>query len=260
VVTRPARIGRLKAPLATGPTACLDDANAIRVAMVYGGLQSVSMLALLNGANRVAVQAQNGEWEIIGFRTAEETAPNIWRLTGLLRGLAGTEDATAAGALIDAPLVVLDQSVTPLGLDAEEAGLSLNWIAEAHGSAGGRAGPMVFAGGIRAETPLAPVHLGAVRNADGNIALSWKRRGRIDADGWAGDDIPLDESTEAYRLQILDGDEAVRTVSVSASAFTYTAAIEIADFGSQQNAISFRIRQKGAKVALGIAATKTVNL
>jgi hypothetical protein len=228
--------------------------------MVYGGLQSVSMLALLNGANRIAVQAQTGEWEIIGFQIAEEVSPDVWHLGGLLRGLAGTEDATAAGALIDAPLVVLDQSVTPLGLQAEEAGLTLNWIVEAYGSAGGRAGPIAFAGGIRAETPLAPAHLNAERAADGDVALSWVRRSRIDADGWSGDDVPLDESSEAYRLQILDGDAAMRTVSVTTNTFVYTAAMELADFGATQAAISFRVRQKGAKVALGIAAEKTVTL
>jgi hypothetical protein len=259
-VTRPARVGRLRAALGSGPTACLDNANEIHVAMVYGGLQSVSMLALLNGANRIAVQSQSGEWEIIGFRAAEEVSPGVWHLTGLLRGLAGTEDAMAAGALVDAPLVVLDRSVTPLGLQAEEAGLTLNWIVEAYGSAGGRAGPIAFSGGIRAETPLAPVHLAARRTEDGDIAFSWIRRSRVDADGWGGDDVPLDESTEAYRLQILDGGDAVRTVSISASAFVYTAAMELADFGAAQDSVSFRVRQKGAKVALGIAAEKTAGL
>jgi hypothetical protein len=259
-VTRPARAGRLRAALGPGPTACLDNASEIRVAMIYGGLQSVSMLALLNGANRIAVQAQSGEWEIIGFKAAEEVSPGVWHLTGLLRGLAGTEDAMAAGALIDAPLVILDQSVTPLGLQAEEAGLTLNWIVEAYGSAGGRAGPIVFSGGIRAETPLAPVHLAAKRTEDGDIALSWMRRSRIDADGWGGDDIPMDESSEAYRLQILDGGDSVRSVSVPTGAFLYTAAMELADFGAALGAVSFRVRQKGAKVALGIAAERTVTL
>ena len=75
----------------------------------------------------------------------------------------------------------------PLGLQAEAAALMLNWIAEAYGSAGGRAGPIAFSGGMRAETPLAPVHLSAVRMEDGDIALSWLRRSRMDADGWGGD-------------------------------------------------------------------------
>jgi hypothetical protein len=254
LVTRPARIGRLVAPLAAGPTACMDHANEVRIALTYGGLQSVSSLALLNGANRAAIQMQNGEWEIIGFQSAEEVAPNVWHLAGLLRGFSGTEDAMAAGAVADAAFVLLDSAVTPLGLDPDEAGLSLNWIAEAYGAAGGRVGPLEFAGGIRADTPLAPVHLRAERQADGDIALSWIRRSRRDGDGWGGDDVPLDESTEAYRVEILDGGDAIRVASANAPAFLYTAAMAAADFGTSLSAIGFRVRQKGARVALGIAA------
>jgi uncharacterized protein with HEPN domain len=260
LINRPARVGRLLAPLAAGPTACIDRAGTIRVAMTYGGLQSVSMKGLLNGANRLAVQAASGIWEIIGFSTAEEVAPDSWRLTGLLRGLAGTEDATSAGAAIDAAVVLLDQAVTPLGLAARETGLALNWIAEAHGMAGGRVGPMAFSGGIRAATPLAPVHLDAQRTTGGDIALSWVRRGRIDADGWDGDDIPLDETFEAYRIDILNGGQSVRAASAPGPAFAYTLPMQMTDFGAPVSEIRFRVRQKGAQVALGIAAERAVSL
>jgi len=129
VITSPARIGRLQAALAAGPTAAIDWHNDISVRMIHGGLSSVSTLAMLNGANCIAIQAQSGEWEIVGFSRAEEVSADVWRLTGLLRGLGGTEDAMAAGAAVDAFAVVLDNAVKSLGLDPAEAGLSLNWIA-----------------------------------------------------------------------------------------------------------------------------------
>jgi hypothetical protein len=260
VVTRPARMGRLRAALDPGPTATLDGGNAIAVKLLYGGLQSVSTLALLNGANRVAIRARNGEWEIIGFRDAEEVDADVWHLTGLLRGLGGTEDATMAGSASGAPLVVLDSAATRLSLEGREAGLTLNWIAEAYGATGGRAGPIAFAGGMRAETPLAPVHLAARRTEAGDIALSWVRRSRLNADSWNGDDIPLDEAEEVYRLQILSGATVVRSLTVANHSFLYTQAQELEDFGASQSAITFRVRQKGATVALGIAAGRTVVL
>jgi len=104
------------------------------------------------------------------------------------------------------------------------------------------------------------VHLRAVRTTTDDIVLSWVRRSRIDADGWEGDDVPLDEDVEAYRLQILDGAAVVCTASVSGPAFVYTDAMQSADFGASQNEISFRVRQKGSRVALGIAAQTTVVL
>ncbi|MBL0371082.1 glycoside hydrolase/phage tail family protein [Rhizobium sp. KVB221] len=260
VVTRPARTGRLQMALEPGPTAVTDWKNVIRVRMIYGGLSSVSALAQMNGANRIAVRAENGEWEIIGFRVAEEVSANVWNLSGLLRGIAGTEDAMAAGTVAGAPLVVLDQSITPLGLETSEAGLTLNWIAEAFGSAGGKVGPIAFAGGMRAEMPLAPAHLDAVRKPTGDIALSWVRRARIGADAWEGDEIALDEPNETYRLELLGGGAVVRTVSVASSNVLYTQGMEHADFGGMQASVSFRVRQKGARVALGIAAERTVIL
>ena len=49
-------------------------------------------------------------------------------------------------------------------------------------------------------------------------------------------------------------------LSVLSSAFLYTAAMETADFGGPQSGISFRVRQKGSKVALGIAAKAQVEV
>ncbi|UVC10358.1 glycoside hydrolase/phage tail family protein [Rhizobium sp. TH2] len=259
VLSRPARMGRVTLAISGGVTGRIDEASRISVRMIYGGLSSVSELALLNGANRAAIKAASGEWEIIGFRSAEEVTENHWELSGLLRGLAGTEDAMAAGAAVSAPFVVLDEGVRSLRLEADEAGLVLNWLAEAAGSGGGSVGPVSFAGGVRSETPLSPVHLAAVRTG-GGIQLIWVRRSRIAADGWEGDEIPLDEDVEAYQVEILNGGAPVRTVSANAPSFLYTSAMEIADFGGPQTVISFRVRQKGGKVALGIAAEANIEL
>lgn len=257
--TKPARTGKLTAALAAGPTAVVDHANAILVDLAHGGLQSVSRAALLNGANRVAIRAESGEWEIAAFETAEEVAANRWRLTGLLRGLAGTGDAMASGHTEGREFVVLDDAVVPLGLEQSEFGLTLNWIAERHGSAGGRAGPIAFAGGLRAATPLAPVHLRAAR-VSGGTRLSWIRRGRIAADSWSGTDIPLDEPEEAYLVEILDGGSVVRSATVNAPEYLYASALELADFSSPVSAIAFRVRQIGSRVPLGIPAEALVSL
>jgi hypothetical protein len=137
-------------------------------------------------------------------------------------------------------------------------GLSLNWIAERHG--GGRAGPVAFSGGRRARMPFAPVHLRARRKANGDIVLRWLRAGRQNSDGWEGEDIPLDEETEAYRLEILEGDTAVRSVNLTTNSHIYTAAQESADFGSRRPSIHIRVRQRGKGVGLGVAAERIISL
>jgi len=128
------------------------------------------------------------------------------------------------------------------------------------GAAGGQAGPFVFSGGERALTPLSPVHLRGRRGADGVVRFSWVRRGRVDADTWLSADIPLDEPSEAYRLDILSGAAGVRRVETTSPDFTYAAASELADFGAAQTAIRIRVRQLGRAIPLGVPAEANLTL
>lgn len=258
---RPARTGDLVEALSSGVSGRFDRAHAMTVQLSFGALSSVGERAVLNGANRMAVLANNGEWEVLGFAAADEIAAGRWRLTGLLRGLAGTEDAMAAGAAAGNAFVLLDEAVRSLGLSAGEAGLSLNWIAEASGAAGGMVGPFGFAGGLRALTPLSPVHGRARRMAGGDIAIEWTRRGRIDADSWQAADIPLDEESLGFRVEILTGaGELRRSIDTAVAATTYTAAQEFADFGGTQAVLKLRIRQKGRLVGLGLPFEESVTV
>ena len=260
VLDRPATLGRLAEALEPGVTGRFDCAHAITLDLAYGSFASASTLAVLNGTNRLAVRSASGVWEVIGFAGAEEIAPGRWRLTRLLRGLGGSEDAMAAGAPVGARVVALDAAVPPVGLASDEAGRPLNYIAEAVGMAAAPAGPFSFAGGRRALTPLAPVHLAGRRLAGGGIEITWVRRGRIDADDWEAAEIPLDEAEERYRLEILAGSAVRRTVETVAPGHLYAAADEIADFGGPVASLAVRVRQRGRRVVDGIAAEAVLSL
>lgn len=256
---RPARIGRLAADLPPGRSGFFDRANTLEIELPFGALSSIGRNAVLGGQNRLAVAAPGGGWEIVGFLDAEEIAPRYWRLAGLLRGLAGSEDAMAGGHAAGATVVVLDGAVRPLSLAAEEAGRSFNFIVEAPGTADVPV-PTVFTGGIRARTPIAPVHLRGRRLAGGGVGFSWIRRARRNADGWDGFEIPLDEPFESYRLDILSGDAAVRSVETDTSSYVYQPEDELSDFGAAQPSLTIRVRQLGLLVREGIAARRTIAL
>ena len=261
VLDRPARIGKLTAPFGPGLSGRLDWSSAMEFDLHFGELASASKIAMLGGDNRLVVLGRNGVWEILGFLDATEVAAERWQVSGLLRGLAGTEDAMASGADAGAPVVVLDDAVMPLGLSDGERGRAFNWLVENLGPAGGRSGPFVFAGGMRAQTPIAPVHLRAARLGSGDVRFSWIRRGRLDADDWDATDIPLDEPQESYRIDILSaGGETLRSEDVGEPGLIYPAALEIADFGTPQTAIAFRVRQLGRAVPSGLSASVTANL
>ena len=256
----PAKIGALVEALPSGHIeGRFDRTVTLVVDLGFGGLSSASRLSILNGANAVAVRSQAGAWEIIQFETAEEIAAGRWRLTSLLRGQAGTDDAMRAGASPGADFIVLDTAVKSLGLSLDEAGRAFNWIAEASGANANGVSPTVFSGGERALMPLSPVHLRALRQGDG-IMLSWIRRGRLSADSWTPAEIANDEGFERYRIEILDAGSVIRTVETETSNWLYRAADEVSDFGAPQASLTFRASQAGKRMPWGVPRTTTLEL
>ncbi|WP_336057849.1 baseplate multidomain protein megatron [Nitratireductor sp. CH_MIT9313-5] len=261
-VEKRATIGNLAQPLPGGTiSGRLDEASGLVVKLMDGELASVSRARLLNGANAAAIRASNGQWEIIQFAQADEVGADVWTLSGLLRGQAGTEDAMNAGAPTGADFVLLDEAVVPAGLSQEEVGLQLNWKV---GPAGHDLSSSHFitrsvSGGMRALLPLAPVHLRA-RAVGGDLILSWVRRGRVEADTWLGEDIPLGEAEENYRLEILATDGNVRrSVSRNQAEYRYTAAQIEEDFPNGEQAFDLHVRQIGA-IGPGLVATARFSL
>lgn len=259
LIERPARIGRLSAPLVAGVCGRFDRVSMIEVDLPFGGLSSASEIAVQAGGNRLAVMADNGAWEVAAFATAQEVAPGRFRLSNLLRGLAGTEDAMAAGAVSGAQVVVLDEAVVALGLTESERGLALNWIVEPVGAKTGRYGPRQTVAGLRAETPLAPVHLKAERRAEG-VSFSWVRRSRLNADDWDASDIALDEPEERYRLELLhpSAGAVVAQAEVDACLHQYDLSQELSDFGFIQTSFRVRLAQLGRAVPRGITREQTI--
>jgi hypothetical protein len=261
-VAVPAALGRLTEALPPGFEGRIDRAGSLMVDLFDADATSVTTPQLLNGANAAAVRSASGAWEVLQFATAEEISPGIWRLSCLVRGQLGTGDAMLAGATAGTDFVLLDDAVVPAGLQAGEAGLSLNWRI---GPAAGDLSEAGFAtstqvGGVRALLPYAPVHLrGQWNGAD--LALSWIRRGRLDADRWDASGIPLAEEVEQYLLAIAPADGAtVRTETVSQPSWLYDAAAIAADFGVPPVAIDLTVRQLSAAVGWGIAATRRIRL
>ncbi|MEQ1942280.1 glycoside hydrolase/phage tail family protein [Mesorhizobium sp. VNQ89] len=261
-LARPADIGTLVEALAPGVVGRIDHSAAITVELISGAFSSVSRALLLNGANMIAVRAANGVWEIIQFETAEEIAPDTWRLGSLLRGQLGTDDATAAGAAAEAHVLVLDDRVQAAGLLASEAGLLLNWRV---GPAGTDLSEASFSahseiGGRRAMLPLAPVHLCSRSDAEG-VMLSWVRRGRIDADNWIASDIPLGEEREEYLVEIAHaGGAIVRTATASGPNLLYGSSQIAADFGTPPDEIDVTVRQLSLSAGWGLPTTRRLPL
>lgn len=125
------RMGVLAADFHAGPTSRFDLGNALVVDLFSGTLESVTDITLLGDANALAVESSPGQWEILQAGSAELIAPGRYRLTRLLRGQRGTENAVANLVAIGARVVVLDSAVTPL---ADQRGRSRSAMELARGT------------------------------------------------------------------------------------------------------------------------------
>ena len=254
-----ARMGRSLTDLPAGPLWRWDDRNSLTFTLYGGVLTSPGDLDALSGAQLLLLKAADGSSEVISFARADLIGPNQWRVHRLVRGLGGSEEQAQrllpAGALV----VVLDGAVQPLISGAAQSGETWFWrIAPPNADPYDPfAVAMTATAGPAALLPLAPYGLSAKRSQDG-IRVTWLRRGRLDADSWAGTDIPLDESSEAYHVALLKDGVVIRQSDVTSPNFFYAAADEMADFGTRQTRLSMRVQQMSAAVGLGRALNAAV--
>src|SRR3954453_2846452 len=85
-------------------------------------------ICLYSGANALAVQNADGQWEVLQFATATLTGLGEWTLSRLLRGQGGTEGAMRSPVAAGGRVVRLDSALMQLGLSQSEYALPFNYL------------------------------------------------------------------------------------------------------------------------------------
>lgn len=241
-LTGPAALGQLTAPLPAGVFGEWDDIGKVRLHAYSGHFATTSEAAVLAGSNRLAVEGNDGAWEILGFAEAELLAAGLYELRHLLRGMEGSASGAAAtGNRVFVP----DGRAVSVPVD----GAWLNTVLDLRAFAGrsdltGQALSVELA--LGPVLPLAPLDLGAVRNSAGDVTFTWTRRSRADPNGTGAGVPPLDYVPESYRVTVRNGASVVRTIAVSGPMATYPAAQQVADFGVLPNSFTFEVAQVSA--------------
>jgi len=259
-VTRPATLGVTTQDFYSGPLWRWDRVNALCVKLGSGTLASTDDASVFAGANALAVQNEDGDWEIVQFAGAELTAPNEWRLTKLLRGQRGSETAMRNPIAAGARVVVLDAALAQLGLTQARLPFAYLW-----GPRGKPISDPAYQGATLAFDavgliPPAPCH---VRFAwtSGDLVISWKRRDRAPAAAnLLQAETPMSESGESYDLEITSGASVVRTFSsIPQHSQTYTAAQQTEDFPSGlPNPLIVSVYQRSSVVGRGRQKTESL--
>ncbi len=256
-------IGKTLFDFFSGPVDRFDTVNSLFVEIPSDkALSSLEDTLVLAGGNVCAIKNSDGQWEVLQFASAELIAANQYKLTRLLRGQLGSEYTMRDPVFTGAPFVMLDTAVVQSAIAVTERHNPWSW----------KWGPSTktiddptyqttsfsFDGvGLR---PYGPVQLSGILNTSTHDwTLTWIRRTRIDGDNWEAPDVPLGEETESYDIEIIEmsGGDVVRTVTVSSPNFTYTAAMQVDDFGTMRSSIQFRVCQNSLAYGRGSVATAT---
>lgn len=233
-----------------------DESSTVTVVLSNGAasLASATETSVLNGANAALIGS-----EIIQYKNAELTAANTYVLSGLLRGRLGTEWAMATHTFADR-FVRLTVGLQSVPITFAELNQPRLYKAVTLGQTVAGTAAQSFTNTGIALRPYAPVHLGGGSDADGNTTLNWVRRTRAGGEWTDGADALLSETVELYVVQIWDASysQVARIFTgISLPTLIYTSAMQIADFGNQQQTVFFTVTQVGAllgRIARGSAA------
>ncbi|NNM72642.1 baseplate multidomain protein megatron [Enterovirga aerilata] len=255
VAELPAVIGRTLAPVPPGPVWLFDRGTTIDAEFSAAALSSVGEARALGSESLFALRGPEGAWEVISAAFAEMTGPRRYRLSGLLRGLGGTERLALRTVPAGAPIVRLDEALLPVALHPGDLGRGCLYRVGPAGRDHGDPSCVQLAAtaGGTALAPFAPVHLRARREPEG-VRISWIRRTRQGGDNWELAEVPLAEEREAYRLEVMSGAAVLRGIEASTTSALYAASDEIADFGAAQATLSVRVAQVSAAIGPGFAA------
>ncbi len=258
-IARGAVVGVTETALAAAAPGRWDRGPALRVRVTGGGLTARSTEQVLRGANLFAIgDGDPGGWELFQARDIVPVAPDLWELSGRLRGQLGSEPEMRAVRAAGSWVVALEAGLEQLTLAASARGYVRHYRI---GPAGrGYDDPSyvhaahAFEGrGLR---PYAPAHLRG-RRAGGDLAVSWVRRTRIDGDRWDAGEVPLGEAAELYRVEVSVGGAVRRVVEVGAPGWVYSAAMQAED--GIAGPFEVAVAQVSDRVGPGVPARRTFN-
>ncbi len=232
LVAAAAVIGVTETPLARARPGVWDRGAPLRVKVASGEFASANTLAVLNGANAIAIgDGSAANWEVFQFAKAQVVAPDVFDLSVRLRGQLGTDGLMPDVWPIGSTVVLLDLALSQIDLPLSARGLARYYRIGA--AALGFDDPNII---LRVESflgaglrPYPVSHLRGTVTGAGNTLLTWKRRTRIDGDTWQTFEVPLGEDVETYAVKIFQGAQVKAEYAASQPQFTYTASMKASD-------------------------------
>jgi len=245
-----------------------DDVNTLTVMLADPTwvLAGTSDLNVLNGANALIVKKADGNCELIQYANAVQNMDGSYTVSRLLRGRRNTEYASTghgASEMVFDPTTGLIHEAEPMVL----IGLPRYYRAVTVGQDNTAVTSTNFTISANDLKPASPVHANGTRDISSNLTIGWTRRTRYGGDWVNGTgNVPLNEDSEQYQINIYNGLSVVRTINWTPGTYdgngnptaTYSAANQTTDFGSPQASVHIKIYQISAQVGPGFPGDATI--
>lgn len=186
-----------------------DEINSVTVTLANSDLTLASSThdAMYEDEDiNAALIGAHGRWELIRFRTPTLVSSGVYRLTGLMRGLKGTEFAIADHAAGDTFVLLTDSGLLRVSQLSAEIGAVRYFKAVPNGRVVSSVAGQSFTCMSECLEPRAVVDIRAV---DG--VLTWDRRTRMSAPPTG--EPPLGEASESYQVELYDALDALVSVT-----------------------------------------------
>lgn len=222
----------------------IDEKNFVDVFLYSGGVASVTTSELLRGFNRGLL----GD-EIIGWRTATAQGDNVFRLSGLLRGLADTGDEVTTHVDNERFMVLDDGGVDFYELSELAYGTTRAFKSVAAGGdeADFDAQAPSFAINLNTLRPFAPYVVKGTRDGSNNLTITWERRTQRPYNSLSGAPLPPKEDTTFWEVQITSGSGRVIGPLTDTTA-TYLASEQTNDGITPGDPVSMNVFETSARV------------
>ena len=231
-----------------------DERNVLQV-QVNGTLSTVTRTEALAGLNAAVVGN-----EVIVFRTASLVSAGVYNLSGLLRGRLGTERFIGTHVAAERFVLLTASTIERGPVNYTRRGEVLALKPVTFGAALSDAPQQSLTFECASLRPLSPVHFACIPARTGDIVFKWVRRARL-ATAWSnGVDVPVDESSEQYVVEVSSAGTVRRTATVTSPTWTYTAAQRMADATNAPLSLTVAVHQLSALVGRGYPAQGTFSV
>lgn len=218
-VTRSCPTGFAETALGSWTPLMIDGRNFVTVNMGDDVLSSITFDRLMTSRANLALLGVNGRWEAIQFQTATSLGDGRYTLTGLMRGLYGTERNNGTHTIGDTFLLLAgtDGILRP-SMGASEIGQNKSYRAVSLGRDFDSISSIIYANTAEGLRPYAPWDARKSKAATNDQTVTWERRTRLQTNALRGI-VPLGETTEAYRIRFYTSSAftTVATTKVSTS-------------------------------------------